>query len=265
MQGLDIIHYLSINALTISLAATRVAVIFLIVPLFTSALIPTLVRNAMFLALALVSVVVQPEVDLSTIATTDWVILFAKEALIGIAIGIFFGIYLWAFETAGHIIDFQIGASIAQLQDPLTGSQTSLLGLFLGRLANYIFVTAGGLMLLCGSLLESFYLWPLDQKLPDMNKIGFGYFGAEFSYYFQLAILIASPMLIVLLLIDMMMGLINKYAQQFNVFFLSLSLKMLAAISMLFITIVGIIELLIRELHQHYKEIDNIINNLFVV
>jgi type III secretion protein T len=265
MEGFDIIHYLSVNALTISMAATRVAVIFLIIPLFSSELIPPLVRNAIFLALALVSVVIQPTIDLSTLATTDWILLFSKEALLGIIIGVFFGIFLWAFETAGQIIDLQIGASIAQMQDPLTGSQTTLIGLFLGRLANYIFVTAGGLMLLSGTLLESFYIWPLDQKLPDITKIGFEYFGSEFSYYFQLAILIASPMIIVIILIDVMMGLINRYAQQFNVFFLSLSLKMLAAITMLFITIVTLIELLIRELHQHYKEIDQIMRNLFVV
>lgn len=152
-----------------------------------------------------------------------------------------------------------------QIQDPLTGTQTTLIGLFLARLANYIFVTAGGLMLLTGILLESYYLWPLDQKLPDIEKVGLEQYASEFSYYFQLAVLIASPMIIVILLIDVMMGLINRYAQQFNVFFLSLSLKMLAAISMLFLTIVALIQLLIRELHQHFKNIHDIINNLFII
>jgi type III secretion protein T len=265
LNGLDIIHYLSVNALSIGLATTRVAVIFLILPLFTSELIPPLVRNAIFLALALLSIIVQPSFDLSTLTTTDWLLMFAKEGLLGIKIGVFFGVYLWSFETAGQIIDYQIGASIAQLQDPLTGTQTTLLGLFLARLANYIFVTAGGLMLLSGILLESYYLWPLDKKLPDIAKIGFEMYALEYSYYFQLAILIASPMIIVILVVDVMMGLINRYAQQFNVFFLSLSLKMLAAISMLFLTIVALIELIIRELNQHYKNIHGIIDNLFII
>jgi type III secretion protein T len=264
MDGFDIIHYLSVNALTISMAATRVAVVFLILPLFSRELIPPLVRNAIFISLALISIIIQPLFDLSALTAADWIILFAKEAMLGITIGVFFGVYLWAFETAGQVIDFQIGASVAQLQDPLTGSQTTLIGSFLGRLANYIFVTAGGLMLLSGIQLESFYIWPLDQKLPDIAKIGSGVFTSEFSYYFQLAILIASPMIIAILLIDVMMGLINRYAQQFNVFFLSLSLKMLAAISMLWITIVAIIQLLINEIHQHYDKIDEILKGLFV-
>lgn len=265
MNGLDIIHYLSVNALNIGLATTRVAVIFLILPLFTSELIPPLVRNTIFLSLAILSVIVQPEIDLTTLKATDWILLFAKEGLIGITIGVFFGVYLWAFETAGQIVDYQIGASVAQLQDPLTGTQTTLLGLFLARLANYIFVTAGGLMLLSGILLESYYLWPLDQKLTDIAKIGFEIYATEFSYYFQLAILVASPMIIVILVVDVMMGLVNRYAQQFNVFFLSLSLKMLAAISMLFITIVALTELIIRELHQHYKVILGLIDNLIII
>jgi type III secretion protein T len=264
MHSIDIIHYLSDNALTIGIAATRVATIFLILPLFTSELIPPLIRNTIFLALALVSVSIQPPIDLSTLNTADWILMFAKEGFLGITIGVFFGVYLWAFETAGQIIDYQIGASIAQLQDPLTGIQTTLIGIFLARFANYIFITAGGLMLLSGILLESYNLWPLYKTLPNISKIGMVHYASQFSFYFQLAILIASPMIIVIILIDVMMGLINRYAQQFNVFFLSLSLKMLAAISMLFITIVALIQLIIRELHSHYENIHSIIDNLFI-
>jgi type III secretion protein T len=262
MDGFDIIHYLSVNALIISLAATRVAVIFLLLPLFSSELVPPLVRNAFFLALALLASIVQPLVDLSNLSTIDWVLLFVKEGMVGIVIGVFFGIFLWAFETAGQVIDNQIGASVAQVQDPLTGSQTTLIGSFIGRLANYIFVTAGGLMLLSGILLESFYYWPIDQKLPELDNAGLALIGAEFSYYFQLAMLIAAPMIIAIFLIDIMMGLINRYAQQFNVFFLSLSLKMLAAISMLFITIITLVELLIYEIGRHYEQLQDILMGL---
>jgi type III secretion protein T len=262
MEGFDVINYLSVNALTISLATTRVALAFLILPLFTPELVPPLVRNSIFLSLALVSIIIQPAIDLSVIATADWFVLFAKEAVLGILIGGFFGIFLWAFETAGQIIDSQAGASIAQVHDPLTGVQTTLLGSFLGRLANYVFVSAGGLILITSVLLESYYYWPIYKKLSDLNTNGFMGLGAEFAYYFQLAILIAAPLIVAILLIDVLMGLINRYAQQFNVFFLSLSLKMLAAISMLFITIITLVELLVKELHNHAGNLMGILNGI---
>jgi type III secretion protein T len=189
----------------------------------------------------------------------DWILLYFKEAVIGVLIGGFFGIYLWAFETAGQIIDTQAGASVAQVHDPMTGVQTTLIGSFLGRLANYVFVSAGGLILMTGFLLESYHLWPLDKLTFDLNIEGFIRLGSEFASYFELAILVASPIIVVILTIDVLMGLINRYAQQFNVFFLSLSLKMLAATSMLFITIIALVELLVKEIRNHSMNMADIL------
>ena len=99
MDGFDLLQYLSEHALTISLASTRIAIIFLILPLFTSELIPALVRNAIFLSMALMTVVIQPSLDLKALHTAAWLILFVKEALLGLTIGVLFGVYLWAFDT----------------------------------------------------------------------------------------------------------------------------------------------------------------------
>jgi type III secretion protein T len=263
MDGFDLLQYLSENALTISLASTRVAIVFLILPLFTSELVPALVRNSIFLSMAIMTVVIQPTLDLEKLHTTAWLILFVKEAVVGLAIGIMFGVYLWAFETAGQIIDNQIGTSIVQVQDPLTGSQTTLIGSFLARLANYIFVSAGGLLLLNGVLFESYLIWPIETRLPNLKSEGVSVLGSEFYYYFKLTLLIASPMLVVVLMIDSMMGLVNRYAQQFNVFFLSMSLKLLSAIIMLFITMTSLIQLLISELHKHSEKIPSILQHLY--
>jgi type III secretion protein T len=213
--------------------------------------------------MAIMTVVIQPTLDLKALHTAAWLILFVKEAVVGLTIGILFGVYLWAFETAGQIIDNQIGTSIAQVQDPLTGSQTTLIGSFLARLANYIFVSAGGLLLLNGVLFESYLIWPIETRLPELKSAGISILGSEFYYYFKLTLLIASPMLVVILMIDSMMGLVNRYAQQFNVFFLSMSLKMLAAIVMLFITIISLIQLLISEMHKHSEMIPSILQQLY--
>ena len=78
-------------ALLLGLSATRVAVAFLLVPLFTNELMPPLVRNAMFVAIALLSLVLQPAPAPLVLSTWQWLALFAKEAFIGGAIGFLFG------------------------------------------------------------------------------------------------------------------------------------------------------------------------------
>ena len=52
----------------------------------------------------------------------------------------------------------------------------------------------------------------------------------------------------VLFVIDLSMGLINRYAQQFNVFFLSISVKSMASIVMLIILLPYLVEVLVAEM-----------------
>jgi len=263
MEANVLFDFLSGKALVIALATSRIAIAFIILPVFSNELIPALVRNSVFVALALVTVILHSEVSIESLNIIEWLSLFAKEALVGVMLGVLFGIHLWAFEAAGMIIDMQVGMSMAQILDPISGHETSLIGEFLARLANYIFITAGGLMLITSVLMSSYTLWPIQQVIPNLPQAGVSLIASEFSYFFRLTLLIASPVLVVVFLIDGVMGLINRYAQQFNVTFLSMSLKILAAIAVLMMTLVQLAELLVTELMKHTAEVTEQLNRLF--
>ena len=121
-------------ALLLGLSTMRVAVAFLLVPLFTQDLIPALIRNALFIALALLGLLVQ-DVKPLNLSAWQWTMLYGREALLGAAMGFLFAGLMWSFEMAGQLIDTKVGATQAQVQDPLSGHQTSLTGAFLARLA----------------------------------------------------------------------------------------------------------------------------------
>src|SRR5439155_5525504 len=135
MEALAIFGPLSDTALLLGLSTTRVAVAFLLVPLFTAELIPPLVRNAIFLSIALLSLALQPSAGPLVLGGWQWATMFAKEAFIGGAIGLLFAGVMWAFEAAGQLIDNKVGSTQAQVMDPLSGHQTSLNGALFGRLA----------------------------------------------------------------------------------------------------------------------------------
>ncbi len=257
--------FLSEKAIIIALATSRIAITFIILPVFSNEIVPALVRNSVFVALALVTVILHSEVSIESLNIIEWLSLFAKEALMGIMLGVFLGIHLWAFEAAGMIIDMQIGMSMAQILDPISGHETSLIGDFLAQLASYIFIATGGLMLVTTVLMASYTFWPIQQIMPNLPQAGVSLMTSEFSYFFRLTLLIASPVLVVVFLIDGVMGLINRYAQQFNVTFLSTSLKILAAIAVLMMTIVQLAELLVTELMKHATEVTEQLNRLFGV
>jgi len=221
-----------------------------LLPLFNRDGIPPLVRNTMFIALAMVSIVIQPTTSFAQFDTATWINLFLKEAFIGMAIGVFFGLFLWAFEAAGVIIDMQIGASFALYFDPIVGNEVTLIGSFLSRWAGFLFLASGGLLVLTGALIESFALWPLTEPITSFREASLRLFETEFSRFMSLTLRIAGPIIVVVFIIDMCMGLINRYAQQFNVFFLSLSLKSIATIMMMWIMLPFLVEVLLSELRN---------------
>ena len=151
--------------LLLGVGTARIAMAFTLIPIFSTDTVPALVRNSILVALGLISLVIQPPLDTSIITTTQWVGLFAKEVFVGLIIGFFFGSVLWALEAAGQIIDTKVGATLAQIIDPLSGQQTSLNGSMLARLAGVVFIFSGGLSLLVQVVMESYAIWPISATM----------------------------------------------------------------------------------------------------
>jgi type III secretion protein T len=248
METLAGIDQWSAQALLLGLSTTRVAVALLLLPLFAPDTMPALVRNAVFLALAALSLALQPAVDVHALDAAQWLRLFGKEVFIGALIGLLFGSMLWAFEIAGQIIDMKTGVALAQVVDPLSGHETPLTAAFLARLAGFAFMGAGGLPLLVGLMLQSFALWPVDAALPSPRFGGVALVEAEFGRLPTLGLLIASPALVVLYLVEGVFGLMNRYAPQLNVFALSSSIKLLASQAMLVLMLTSFVQLLVDDI-----------------
>jgi len=230
-------------ALLLGLSATRVAVALLLVPLFSTELVPPMVRNAMFVSVALLGLTLQPPAPLAA-SGPQWLSMFAKEALIGAAVGLLFSGVMWAFESAGQLIDTKIGATAAQLVDPLSGQQVSLNGAFLGRLASYVFMAQGGFMVLAGTLMQTYAAWPVRAPLPALAPGGVRLFETELGRIMALTLLVAAPALVVLYLVETVLGLVNRFAPQLNVFALASSLKTFGATWIILIQVVPLVHLL---------------------
>jgi type III secretion protein T len=244
MDALSIFGPLSDTALLLGLSMTRIAAAFLLVPLFTAELIPPMVRNAMFLGIAVLTLALQP--SSAPFAPGSWMLitLFAKEAFIGCAIGFFFAGVMWAFQAAGQLIDTKVGTSMAQVADPLSGQQVTLNAALFSRLASWVFMSGGGFMLMIGALLQSYALWPVRAPAPTLFAQGMRLFEAEFGRIMLLTLLVAAPALVLLHVVEGVLGLINRFAQQLNVFSLSQSIKAVAAAWIIWIQITVMVKFL---------------------
>ena len=217
----------------------------------------------LFRSLALIAVIVQPPVALEGLSSAAWISLFVKEAIIGVVIGLFFGLFLWAFEAAGVLVDMQIGASFALYFDPLVGNEVTPTGSLLGRWASYLFVASGGLLLLAGSLVESFAIWPVERPAGEFSLATVRLFETEFSRFLSLTVRIAGPFMLALFVVDVALGLVNRFAQQFNVFFLSMSVKAMASVLMLIVLLPYLATLLGEEIAAQPARVAAVLELLF--
>jgi type III secretion protein T len=257
MENTFLFDLLTDKVLLLAISTLRLAVALLVVPIFSDEIIPPLIRNSLFISIAIVVVYLQPDFDLNTLTVTDWLSLVAKELFIGLVLGFFFGLFLWAFEAAGTIIDTQIGASMAMVYDPISGHEITLFGEFLGRWANFLFIAAGGLLFLSVAILKSYAIWPAFEPIPNLQQATLDFFRFEFSRFIKLILMIASPVIIVVFMVDLCMGIINRFAKRMDIIFISLALKGLAALLLLIILVPTMVDILMTQLDLHRNGLDD--------
>lgn len=236
------------QALLVGAGSARFGFAFVMLPLFSAQMIPPMVRNSLIIAFGLVALSLPINFVPNSLSAAQWLALIAREAAAGTVIGLFFASFLWAMASAGEIIDTKSGATTAQLVDPLSGTNQSLSANLLGRFAQVTFVTAGGLTLLVGTLMISFAVWPMGPGGLTLDLGAVGLFEGEFGRYFLIAFVVASPALMVLFIIDLGMGLLNRFAQNFNVFMLSLSIKTFASMFVIMLILPLLAQMVVGEL-----------------
>ena len=242
-----VIENLQGQALAIALTLPRIAAAFMIVPLMTSDTVPALVRNSFFVSLAVVAYPIAAAASPNTaMMLSTWAPIVLKEIFIGTAIGFCFGLMFWALSAAGNVIDVKVGASMANVMDPISGHQTSLTGMFLSQLGAWLFMATGAFMMFLDILLSSYRLWPVANVLPPLHPGGVAFFASQFNYLMTAVLMLSAPALIVTSLLDIALGLVNRYAQQLNVFSLAMPLKAWLATWVVLLALGAMVEAVFR-------------------
>ncbi|WP_461833078.1 type III secretion system export apparatus subunit SctT [Desulfothermus sp.] len=222
----SIIEQLKHFVLIIAFTTPRLITIFTILPFFGK-ILQGFVRNSIVFCLALF---LYPTVKSSftTYTTGSYVFtltIIFKEVLVGVIIGFFVGIIFWAIEGIGFVIDNQRGSSMATVFDPLSGEQTSVFGSLFIQFITVLFFTSGGFLYLLKGIFLSYKWWPVFSVFPRIGAQWSTFFLKEVDMLMKMIVLFSAPILIVIFFTDFGLGLINRFAPQLNVFFLSMPIK----------------------------------------
>jgi type III secretion protein T len=235
----------------IALTLPRLAAAFLILPLLSSAAMPSLVRNSFLVSLAILAYPLAMGVPAAGLQGALWPLLVIKELFIGVCFGFLFGSVFWAVSAAGNLIDTKVGTNFAAVIDPIQGHETSLTGQLLTQLVAWLFMASGAFTLFLKLLMTSYTFWPVAKMLPPLTAVTEQRAIAEFSSLLTLAVMLAAPALVVASLLDLSLGLINRYAPQLNVFSMTLSIKAWVATFIVLLSLGTFVDVVTRRLLEN--------------
>lgn len=219
--------------MALSYTQPRTIAMFSVLPIFNAQLIPPMVRlGAGASVCMLVAPILMPAVHAPP-AADMLLFLICKEAFVGFALGYSLAIPFWAFEAVGYLIDNQRGASISATLDPLTGNDSSPLGILFNQAFIVYFFLCGGFTLVLGALYDSFRLWPVFDWRPTLHADTVPLLLEQLDRLMSMALLYGAPVIVTMFLAELGLALVSRFVPQLQVFFLAMPIKSALAILVL--------------------------------
>ncbi len=231
---MDIFNFDPKMVLSFYLTLFRISVVLFIMPFFGDTL-PNLVKAALLIVLTLA---VWPKLSFppSYYPANGFNIgvMFVGELVLGLTLGCIVRMIIATVQIGGAIINFQMGFSMVNSFDPLTGMEEPMTTQFIYMCTMLTFLSLDGHLHLIKALGDSFSIVPpggLFLSPALMNEV------MLFSkQMFILGVRIAAPVIMALFLVDLALALISRTAPQMNILVMGFPLKI--AVGFLFLSYV---------------------------
>ncbi|MCM1185471.1 MAG: flagellar biosynthetic protein FliR [Lachnoclostridium sp.] len=232
---------------------TRVTCFVFIAPFFGLNNTPARIRIGIsfFVSMLLYQVLTPaPAVIFDTV--TEYALIVIKEALTGFLVGFGANICMAVVNFAGSVADMETGLSMVTLLDPATRENTSITGVLYQYVFMLMLIASGMYRYLLGALADTFSLIPVngavfhsDSLLDSMLQF--------MSDYIIIGFRIVLPIFCTILLLNAVLGVMAKVSPQMNMFAVGIQIKILAGLSIIFLTVgmlPGAADFLYREMKK---------------
>lgn len=224
------------NFISLVFIFARVGIIFAMVPFFNAEVVPRRITAtiAFFLSLVLMPVVPPVQVRMDDLNILSLLFILLHEVLIGLCLGLAVDVIFAGIQIAGELIGFQMGFSIANVMDPMTGANVPIISNMLYITAFLLFFSLGGHHLLIRALVESFQIIPIGDSLVHR-----GFLMSVITYageMFVIGVKVAAPIIGVLFLINIAFAVIARALPQMNVFLMAFPLTI--SVGLIFLILV---------------------------
>lgn len=214
----------------------RISALLVAAPLVSLQVVSVRIRAVLAFAL---TVVVYPQLELPLIdpLSAKGLMLILGEILVGLIFATVLIVVNAALVTAGQSMSMSMGLGMAQTVDPNAG-QVPVLSSFLLVMSTLIFLAIGGHLMLFQLILESFNAIPLGSDL-DIATISLRvvYWG---GMVFLGAVLVAIPLMLSMMLVNLCIGVITRAAPALNIFAVGFPAMIIVGYVLLLIYLVNV-------------------------
>ena len=237
----------------------RISAMLLTAPIFSldALTLPIRIMLALVLTFFIYPMVDWPVLDpISAIGFFEIV----NQLFIGAMMGLMLQVAIGAIVLAGQTIAGSMGLSMASMYDPNVGN-VPVISQFLVILSTMIFLGFGGHVIMISMVMDSFTALPIGQSV--LNQASFAKVVAWSSMMFLGAVLIALPVMISLLFINIGLGIITRAAPSLNIFSVGFPASIAAGFLILIISlesIIGRMRWLWTQAFLHARDLVGLVN-----
>jgi flagellar biosynthesis protein FliR len=211
----------------------RISSLFMAMPILGTRVVPARVRLVAAVLCSLVVVPLLPPLPVAPSLSLQTLFLVAQEVMIGIALGFSFQVVFQVFVLTGQYLAMQLGLGFAAMNDPTSGVSTTVLSQFYLVMATLLFLTINGHLVLLEMLIESFSALPpggfhfTTDQAQKIVHLG--------SWLFASSLVIALPVIISLLVVNIAFGVMSRAAPQLNIFAIGFPFTLICGIALIWL------------------------------
>jgi flagellar biosynthesis protein FliR len=207
-----------------ALVLTRISSFLLILPVFGSKGIPVPIKVAVAVFLSLFFCTTMPlGVDPAAVTRMQALVLLAGEAVYGLALGLIVALLFCVVQLSGHVLEQQMGLTMAEVIDPLTDEFGGPLVSLLEMTFLLLFLSANGHHLFLLILSKSYSAFPAGTT-PTLGLLVEGVL-ATGSTMFAACLRLAAPMLAAFLILMAALALLARLIPEMEIFFIGMPVQ----------------------------------------
>jgi len=218
------------------LLAIRFGGLVVSAPLFGSPPVPLPLRGALAILLAFLFTPLAGPSTGATWTAGAFVLAAAAEGAVGLLIGFTASLLFAAVRLAGHLVDQDMGLSLAAVLDPVTGEPVSIVGQFQGLLALVVYLVINGHHILLTAVAESLRVLPVGGGIGSPGA-GPGLVGDMAAGLFGVALTLAIPALATLFLVTVAMAFLARGVPEMNLLALGYPMRTLVGMAALAVSV----------------------------